>query len=161
MGELIEGEVCALESSREGYAGEVPAALGGDRSDSGARSSPTPEGGHALSPHEPLPGRWEDLCTAMAEGRDAPEAARMAGMSARKALSLLKREETAQRVVFLVRQKVRMESGRAQGVISSLLEANSERVRLDAALAILDRSGVCEGTPQASPVTVVIDLSGR
>ena len=167
-GEVIEGEVVGAElrepsEAREGYLREVTAALGSDRSDSGAGGSPTRSEaeGHALSPHQELPGKWEQYAELLSEGKDAAEAQRLAGVSPKLALRWIKREETAQRVVFLVRQRVRRESGKAQAVVSHLLDARSERVRLDAALAILDRSGVSEGASVTSPVTVVIDLSGR
>ena len=132
------------------------------------RSEAESEGGRGaegdagqLSPHQELPGKWEQYAELLSEGKDAAEAQRLAGVSPKLALRWIKREETAQRVVFLVRQRVRRESGKAQAVVSHLLDARSERVRLDAALAILDRSGVSEGASVTSPVTVVIDLSGR
>lgn len=164
MGEgkaVIQGE-CVTVESREGYAGEATSEAGG-RSDSEARSSPARSAaeGHALLPHEELPGKWETYVRELAKGSSYAEARARAGISAEKAVELAGRKETAERVVFLVRQRVRLEAGRAAETVSTLLSANSERVRLEAALALLDRSGVSEATTGSSPVSIVIDLSGR
>lgn len=117
--------------------------------------------GEVFQPHVPLRGKAEAVAQALARGATIAEAADAAGAGAELALGIVNRRETAQRVVFLVKQGIQAESGRALDTVRSLLAASSERVRLEAALALLDRAGVGREVESAQPVSVFIDLSNR
>lgn len=114
--------------------------------------------GQAVMGHEPLPGPWERFARALAEGRSHAEARQAAGVSAERALDYLNRGETARRVIWLVRQAMEISAGEAGATLRASLAAESERVRLEAALAILDRSGVGKASEATSPVSIHIDL---
>jgi hypothetical protein len=117
------------------------------------------EPGLPVLAHEPLPGRWEQFAELLAQGYGYTEATAKCGVSPERARDWLGRRETAQRVVYKVRQAMEIGAGKAVRVLSDSLSAESERVRLEAALAILDRSGVGKTAETTSPVSIVIDLS--
>lgn len=131
-------------------------------------SEADPEGGRLAAgkagqrPHEALHGAQERFAAALADGASPTEARQIAGVTAEKANGYLSDPATGGRVAFLASQRVKSLSGAALQRVETLLAARSERVQLDAALAILDRSGIgINDIGQASPVTVVIDLTGR
>lgn len=163
MKEIIEGEV-ADSGPREGDRSVVPAALGGDRSDSGDEGSPTAtepkaSGRHAQLPGQPLSGKAEAVAQALARGMTPAEAQAALGLTARSWSRITGERETARRVCELAGQSVRLSAGKAVATISALLVAESDRIRLDAAREILERSGVGTGDKSTtSPVTVVIEL---
>lgn len=161
MGErIVQGEVV-----RSGARAGLEAAVGRSRRDG---SEADPEGGRPASaglaqrPHDALHGAQERFAAAMAEGASPAEARSIAGVNAETANGYLSDPATGGRVAFLAAQRVKGLAGEAVSRVGALLAARSERVQLDAALAILDRSGIgINDLGQASPVTVVIDLSGR
>jgi len=165
----MSGSIDDHDTDASGMGGAVLAA-GQERSGPEGQTeppdSPAPVGGDAQpletwgNPSERLPGRREAFAQALAAGASVAEARQRLGISAETAGEWATEAAVASRVVHLAAAAVKGAAGAAARKVQQLLGARSERVQLEAALAILDRAGVGESVTQGTPAVLVLDLGG-